>query len=58
MWRDKGEGKMKKIKGFLFAIGLIIVFGSVGSLETAVMSLGESIKMCLVGLPMMYLGAL
>ena len=49
---------MKKIKGLLFVIGLIIVFGSVGSLETEVMSLGESIKMCFVGLPMMYLGAL
>ena len=47
---------MKILKGLLLLAGFIIVLGAIGSCELEVISLGKSIKMCLVGMPMMFIG--
>ena len=44
---------MKKI---LPIIGLILVFGAIGACETEVITFGQAIKQCLIGLPMFAMG--
>ena len=43
---------MKKLKGLLFIIGAVLVFGGIGSEQIGVISFAQAIKQCLIGLPM------
>lgn len=47
---------MKKIKGILAIIGLVLVLSAVGSEQINVISFGQAIKQCLIGLPMFVIG--
>ena len=49
---------MKKLKGLLFIIGAILVFGGIGSEQTGVISFAQAIKQCLIGLPMCVIGVM
>ena len=56
IWMIKGEKEMKKIKGILAIIGLVVVLGAAGSEQINVISFGQAIKQCLIGLPMFVIG--
>ena len=47
---------MKKLKSLLFIVGAILVFGGIGSEQTEVITFGQAIKQCLIGLPMFAIG--
>ena len=47
---------MKKIKGFLFVAGLIMIIGAAGGDQTGAIEFGQAMKQCLIGLPMMFFG--
>ena len=49
---------MKKFKGLMFIIGLVLVFGAAGSFDTGAMEIGQAMKQCLFGLPMMAIGVM
>lgn len=49
---------MKKIKGLLFVVGLVMIFGAAGSDQTGAIEFGQAMKQCLIGLPMMAIGVM
>jgi hypothetical protein len=49
---------MKKLKGLLFIVGAILVFGGIGSEQTGVISFAQAMKQCLIGLPMFAIGVM
>ena len=49
---------MKKLKGLLLLIGLLVVVGSILSCDMEVISLGKALKQCLLGMTMVTLSSL
>ena len=49
---------MKKLKGFLLILGLVLIFGAVGGDQTGAIEFGQAIKQCLIGLPMFVIGVM
>lgn len=47
---------MKKIKGWLFVIGAVLIVGAIGSEQTGIIPFAEAVKYCIVGLPMIGIG--
>lgn len=43
---------MKKLKGLLFIIGAVLIFGGIGAEQTGDATFGQAILQCLIGLPM------
>jgi hypothetical protein len=49
---------MKKLKGLLFIVGAILVFGGIGAEQTGDATFGQAILQCLIGLPMFAIGVM
>lgn len=49
---------MKKLKGLLFIIGAILIFGGIGAEQTGDATFGQAIVQCLIGLPMFAIGVM
>ena len=56
IWMIKGEKEMKKIKGILAIIGLVLVLGAAGSEQISAIEFFHAMKVCFVGLALMVLG--
>ena len=48
---------MKKLKGLLFIVGAVLIFGAAGSEQTGALEFAQAMKQCLIGLPMFVIGA-
>lgn len=49
---------MKKVKGFLAIIGLILIFGAAGTEQTGAIEFSQAMKQCLIGLPLLGIGVM
>lgn len=57
IWMIKGDKEMKKLKGLLFIVGAVLIFGAAGSEQTGALEFAQAMKQCLIGLPMFVIGA-
>ena len=45
------------MKKLLFIIGGVLIVGAIGSEQTGVIPFAEAVKYCIIGLPMLAIGA-
>ncbi len=49
---------MKKIKGWLFVIGAVLIVGAIGSEQTGIIPFASAVRYCIIGLPMIGIGVM